>query len=101
MCRFVLYLGPPIRLGALITEPTHSLIHQSLKSEERAEPLNGDGFGVAWYGPESGAMPARFRSVTPAWSNENLKDIARVVESGCILAHVRAASRGHTAGEAN
>lgn len=101
MCRFVLYLGPPIRLSALIIEPTHSLIHQSFKSEERAEPLNGDGFGVAWYGPETGALPARFRSVTPAWSNANLKDIARAVESHCILAHVRAATRGHTAGEAN
>lgn len=94
MCRFTLYHGPSIRLADLLTEPRHSLIHQSYKSEEREEPLNGDGFGVAWYAPELSLQPGRFRSVTPAWSNSNLVSIARVVRSHCVLAHVRAASRG-------
>ena len=52
MCRFTLYLGDPIRLASLVTEPRRSLIRQSFASEEREEPLNGDGFGIAWYVPE-------------------------------------------------
>jgi ergothioneine biosynthesis protein EgtC len=101
MCRFSLYLGPPIPLSSLVTEPVHSLIHQSYQSEEREEPLNGDGFGVAWYAPEMGDEPAVFRSTTPAWSNRNLLDLARVVRSPCILAHVRAATQGSPVNEAN
>ena len=100
MCRFVFYLGTPIALGSLLTEPANSLIHQSFHSHERDEPLNGDGFGVAWYVPGH-EEPARFRSVTPAWSNQNLRDIARVTSSGCVLAHVRAATRSLQVSEAN
>jgi ergothioneine biosynthesis protein EgtC len=93
MCRFTFYSGQPITLGSLVTEPAHSLIHQSFESREREEPLNGDGFGIAWYTPEVSNEPARFRSITPAWNNQNLLDLARVVKSSCILAHVRAATQ--------
>src|SRR6185436_9788616 len=37
MCRFTLYLGPAIRMSALVTEPRNSLIHQSFESQEREE----------------------------------------------------------------
>ena len=93
MCRFTFYLGRPIRLSSLITDPSHSVIRQSFQAQEREEPLNGDGFGVAWYAPEHSDEPAVFKSVTPAWSNRNLRDLARVVASHCILAHVRAATQ--------
>lgn len=93
MCRFTLYMGAPISLSSLLTEPDHSLINQSYDARERSEPLNGDGFGVAWYvdGDEESAI---FRSVTPAWNNANLSDLSRVTKSSCILAHVRAATQG-------
>ncbi|HSG87964.1 MAG TPA: class II glutamine amidotransferase [Pseudomonadales bacterium] len=94
MCRFVFYQGPELRLAELLTEPDHSLINQSFDSRERSEPLNGDGFGVGWYVPELSATPALFRAVTPAWSNANLAELARVVASDTILAHVRAATVG-------
>jgi predicted glutamine amidotransferase len=100
MCRFVFYLGTPIALGSLLTEPANSLIHQSFHSHEREEPLNGDGFGVAWYVPGH-EEPACFRSVTPAWSNQNLRDLARVTTSACVLAHVRAATQSLQVSEAN
>jgi predicted glutamine amidotransferase len=100
MCRFVFYQGPPIRLAELLTEPDHSLIHQSFDARERSEPLNGDGFGVAWYAPEASPLPARFRCISPAWSNANLRELARVVSSDTVLAHVRAATEGRV-GEAN
>ena len=101
MCRFTLYLGPPIRLSSLLLEPEHSLIHQSVRSKEREEPLNGDGFGVGWYANELSHEPAVFRSITPAWNNRNLRNLARVVASDCILAHVRAATQSSGVNEAN
>ncbi|MBI5507471.1 MAG: class II glutamine amidotransferase [Deltaproteobacteria bacterium] len=101
MCRFTLYLGHPIRLSALLIEPSHSLILQSTSSKERDEPLNGDGFGVGWYAPELHPEPAVFRSITPAWNNRNLQSLARVVASPCIFAHVRAATQASGVNEAN
>ena len=101
MCRFVLYLGPRTRLASLIVEPGHSLIRQSTSSREREEPLNGDGFGIGWYANEFAAEPAVFRSITPAWNNRNLQNLARVVASDCVLAHVRAATQSSGVNEAN
>jgi predicted glutamine amidotransferase len=101
MCRFVLYLGPRTRLSSLIVDPGHSLIRQSVNSHEREEPLNGDGFGVGWYANELADEPAVFRSITPAWNNRNLQNLARVVASDCVLAHVRAATQSSGVNEAN
>ena len=94
MCRFALYLGPSITVSSLVVEPDHSIINQSFRSKERHEPLNGDGFGVGWYTPELTAEPALFKDVSPAWNNENLRQLARVTRSECILVHIRAASPG-------
>lgn len=101
MCRFVLYHGTPLTIASLVTEPAHSIINQSIHASEMEEPLNGDGFGMAWYAPHVSDRPGLFRSVTPAWSNQNLADLARVTRSGCILAHVRAATRGLAVSEVN
>jgi glutamine amidotransferase len=54
-----------------------------------AEPTNGDGFGLGWYG--HGDSPALYRSVSPAWSDHNLREIASHIESPLFLVHVRAA----------
>jgi glutamine amidotransferase len=101
MCRFTLYLGPAVRLSGLLIEPRHSLILQSYRSEERSEPLNGDGFGVGWYAPRLSHEPAVFHSITPAWNNRNLASISQAVASPCILAHVRAATPGMEVNLAN
>jgi len=101
MCRFAAYLGPEITLDELITRPSHSLIHQSFKSEEREEPLNGDGFGVAWYAHGVSTEPGRYRSVSPAWNSQNLQHIARVTRTTCTFAHIRAASPGLGVTETN
>ncbi len=93
MCRFALYLGEEITLSALVTEPAYSILHQSFHSHEREEPLNGDGFGIAWY-PPAGDEPAILKEVHPAWNSRNLRSVARVTRSHCLLAHVRAASPG-------
>jgi len=101
MCRLMLYLGPEATLSALIVEPEHSLIRQSVHSKEREEPLNGDGFGIGWYASDRSAEPAVFRSITPAWNNRNLHNLARVVASDCVLAHVRAATQSSGVNDAN
>ncbi len=93
MCRFTLYMGPPILLSSLLLEPEHYLIRQSTHSQEREEPLNADGFGAGWHVPEYSDESAVFRSITPAWNNRNLHNLSRVVTSPCILAHVRAATQ--------
>jgi glutamine amidotransferase len=54
-----------------------------------AEPTNGDGFGLGWYG--GGEGPSLYRSVSPAWSDENLRELAAHVEAPVFFAHVRAA----------
>jgi len=100
MCRFTYYIGRPLQLSSLITEPSNSIIHQSFHSHEREEPLNGDGFGVAWYA-DGHSDPALFKSISPAWNNANLRDIARVTTSHCALIHVRAATQQLEVGETN
>ncbi|MEM7294145.1 MAG: class II glutamine amidotransferase [Pseudomonadota bacterium] len=100
MCRFIFYLGDAIALSTLLTEPAHSLIQQSYASRERSDPLNGDGFGVAWYA-DNDPQSAVFKSISPAWNNSNLLNIARVTRSHCVLAHVRDATQGLAVSQSN
>ena len=101
MCRFLCYRGPEILLTDLLYKPANSLILQSFHAKERTEPLNGDGFGVGWYALQISSTPCVFASLTPAWSNRNLRQISEHVKSGCFFAHVRAASPGMRVNEAN
>src|SRR5262249_29910645 len=101
MCRFVLYQGQPLTIASLVTEPSHSIIRQSTQSREAEDPLNGDGFGVAWYMRDISPRPAVFRSVSPAWSNMTRLELARVTRTTCIPAHVRAATPGLPVTELN
>jgi len=94
MCRFIAYKGETILLDDLLFRPNNSLIKQSYEAKELEEPLNGDGFGIGWYNHEISTSPAVFVSMTPAWSNRNLKNLAGHLKSPCIFAHVRAASMG-------
>ncbi len=94
MCRWAAYRGEPLFLEELVISPAHSLIEQSHCATKAKTATNADGFGIAWYGdrPE----PGRFRDVLPAWSDCNLKSLARNVRSPLFLAHVRAATHGST-----
>lgn len=101
MCRFLIYKGPEMFMSDLITESEQSLIRQSFKARERAEPLNGDGFGVGWYMPEIDPTPCVYNDLRPAWANRNLHRLAEKIRSTCLFAHVRAASKGSTVSESN
>jgi glutamine amidotransferase len=60
-----------------------------LHSRLGAETTNGDGFGVGWYDTEPN--PGVFRSIEPAWNDQNLRELAGHVRSALFFAHVRAA----------
>ena len=106
MCRWLAYVGSPIALEDVLVKPDHSLIDQSLLARDlflpgspmaaqfraHAFPTNGDGFGVAWSG--RGGTLGQYRQTTPAWDSQNLRHLTAQIESGCFLAHVRAAPGG-------
>jgi predicted glutamine amidotransferase len=86
----------------LLYKPKFSLIvAQSMQAEEMSVAVNGDGFGVGWYIPELDPYPCVYRSVKPAWSDMNLKNLAKKIKSPLFLAHVRAASPGSLVEEVN
>jgi predicted glutamine amidotransferase len=97
MCRWIAYSGSPILLDELLYKPTHSLIDQSLHSQLGAQTTNGDGFGVGWY---TGHNPGVFHSISPAWNDRNLVNLAGHIRSQVFFAHIRA-STGSAVQETN
>jgi predicted glutamine amidotransferase len=89
MCRWMAWFGQPVLIEELVFKTQHGIVDQSLHARMGAEPTNGDGFGLGWYG--GGEGPGLYRSVSPAWSDENLRELAAHVESALFFAHVRAA----------
>jgi predicted glutamine amidotransferase len=89
MCRWMAWFGQPVLIEELLFNTPHGIVDQSLHARMGAEPTNGDGFGLGWYGHGDG--PAVYRSVAPAWSDANLRELAGHIESPLFLAHVRAA----------
>ena len=87
MCRWIAYAGAPVYLEDLLFKPKHSLIDQSLAACAGETTTNGDGFGVGWYG--HGAAPGLYKGIQPAWSDENLLDLASQIKSPMFMAHVR------------
>jgi glutamine amidotransferase len=90
MCRWLAYMGPAISLDTLVMKPEHSLVAQSLNAQRNIIAVNGDGFGIGWYG--SNSYPGLFRETTPAWHDDNLRHLAAQIRSSLFLAHVRASS---------
>ncbi len=88
MCRWLAYSGAPLYLEELLFKAKHSLAQQSRDSRMGELPMNGDGFGVGWYGQRE--TPALFRDIRPAWNDQNLREIAAQVRSPLFLAHIRA-----------
>lgn len=103
MCRLSAFFGSPICAADLVTRPARSIIEQSFDARERLSGdastpgyLNGDGFGLGWYGTDraSDPLPCIYRQARPAWNDGNLAMIAEKIHSPLLFAHVRAASPG-------
>ena len=88
MCRWMGWSGQPVVVEELLFKPKQSLVEQSLHSRMGVETTNGDGFGLGWYGQGDG--PGVYHSVSPAWGDANLRELAAHIESPLFLAHVRA-----------
>jgi glutamine amidotransferase len=89
MCRWLAYMGSPVLIKDALYTPAHSLIDQSLHSRLGVETTNGDGFGIGWYDGEG--TPGVFRSIEPAWNDQNLRELSGHVRSPLFFAHLRAA----------
>jgi predicted glutamine amidotransferase len=89
MCRWMAWMGQSVLIEELLFNTQHGIVDQSLHARMGAEPTNGDGFGLGWYG--AGKGPGVYHSVAPAWGNANLRELAAHIESPLFLAHVRAA----------
>ena len=100
MCRHLAYVGEPVLLGTLLTDPPFSLVRQSWAPRRQQHGVvNADGFGIGWY-VDGLAEPARHRAAGPIWSDETFADLARVVRTGAMLAAVRSATIGMAGGQA-
>ncbi len=88
MCRWLAYSGSPVLLSDLLFAPENSLVVQSMHSRLGVEAVNGDGFGVGWYGTKE--EPGIYHSTEPAWSDRNLREISGHASAGRVFAHIRA-----------
>lgn len=123
MCRHLAYVGPPIRMGELLTDPPFSLVRQSWAPRRQQHGVvNADGFGVGWYperpfvdpsgpgrapdtgpdprlGPAPDTGPARHRGAGPVWADETFTELSRVIHTRALLAAVRSATVGMVGGQ--
>ena len=94
MCRIAAYTGPEIPLENIVVRPAHSLLEQSQYATEAKLAVNGDGFGISWYGTDH--RPGLYCDVLPAWADDNLANLCRMVRSHHFIAHIRASTVGET-----
>ncbi|MGJ8545587.1 MAG: class II glutamine amidotransferase [Sulfitobacter sp.] len=90
MCRWAAWQGAPILMRQIVSDPGHSLIHQSREASKCKTTINADGFGLAWY--DKNPVPGLYRDVYPAWSDPNLRSLCEQVSSRLFMAHVRAST---------
>lgn len=81
-------------VGKYHRAPRHSLLTQSLHAIEAKLSINGDGFGISWY--SEGQAPGLYRDVLPAWADDNLTQLCRMVRSQLFDAHNCASTVGET-----
>lgn len=94
MCRWLAYMGPPLEMAALVLRPKQSLVRQSISAHLGRTPVNGDGFGLAWW--DARPEPGLFRDTLPAWNDANLKSLTEQISSPLFMAHVRASTGTET-----
>ncbi|MEE9451598.1 MAG: class II glutamine amidotransferase [Gammaproteobacteria bacterium] len=96
MCRFIAYLGKkPVIFNQILDKPENSLINQSRQARESKHVLNADGFGIGWYDHAIDDEPGLFKSVQPAWNDQNLCHMTSKIRATCFAAHVRASTIGN------
>ena len=69
MCRWMAWFGQPVLIDEVLFKTQHGIVDQSLHARMGAEPTNGDGFGLGWYG--SPRRPAGVPQRRTAWGDAN------------------------------
>src|SRR5262249_7630482 len=95
MCRHLAYLGPPVSLQALITDPPYGLSKQAWAPRCQSHGIMNVG-GCA----DGAPAPARSRRAGPIWADPSFADLARVTRTRALLAAVRSATAGTEPGAA-
>jgi glutamine amidotransferase len=94
MCRHLAYLGPPVRLDALVLDPSHSLLVQASSPRHQIGTHdNPHGFGVGWF-DGGDDEPRRYRTAKPMWADDAFGAVAARERAGAVVAAVRHASPG-------
>jgi glutamine amidotransferase len=90
MCRVVGYLGEPVAIEDLLYRPAGSLVRQAVQPQ-RMSLLNLGGFGFAAWAPGTRCpdQPLTYRVATIPTFDRNLRAVARQLEAGALVAHVR------------
>ncbi|MFE9325122.1 ergothioneine biosynthesis protein EgtC [Nocardia sp. NPDC052278] len=96
MCRQLGYVGPPVRVGDMLTLGSHSLRTQAWapKDMRGGGTINADGFGVAWWRDDDGVTVSRYRNSAPVWTDPAVEEVLPQLESWAVLAAVRSATVG-------
>jgi glutamine amidotransferase len=76
--------------------PDFGLLRQSYAPRDMrgGGTINADGFGVGWYSAPTDALPTRYRSDRPLWTDQSFAALAPVTRSGAVLAAIRSATVG-------
>ncbi len=90
MCRALAYMGPPLRLSALLHQPDSALVRQAV-DPRYLQMLNLAGFGMAsWNHRDADPdVPLLYRSTTVPVYDDNLVSLAGKLATTNLLAHVR------------
>jgi glutamine amidotransferase len=96
MCRHLAYVGAPVSLHELLFDAPHALARQAeCPRHQKSGDTNPDGWGVAWYTPES-ELPHVYRTVTPIWDDSEFARRSEDIDCTTLLAAARLASPGAT-----
>jgi glutamine amidotransferase len=92
MCRHLGWIGEPVSVASLVTEPAYGLLVQSYAPRRQKHGLmNADGWGVGFF---DNGVARRWRSAAPLWGDTSFASVAPALRSGCVVAAVRSASIG-------
>lgn len=89
------YAGRPIRLGAIVSAPAHSLAVQSWQPREmQSGTVNADGYGAAMWLDDGRPEPALYRTAAPIWADPNQQWMNERLVVRSAIAAVRSATPG-------
>merc|ERR1711907_468410 len=101
MCRFFVYIGQKTNLKKILWHPENSILKQSYKmtytpnldDNARNHLVNVDGFGIGWYSKEK--EPYLYKSLKTPWSDINMLEFTKCIDSKFFFAHIRAIKPGN------